>query len=367
MAERFDPAGRVERKDFVVRPLKYRPIRPHSIEFEFNGERDWLLREFAYERLDIFDDYDRREQTPRNMRWASMGDDCTVDGGELRFNKLNFSSKKDMDKMHKATSIIMQGIEEGRIDVEDNCGFHNHIDMHGFTEDEGMKLLDIWNYIEDPIFQIASALTPGPRGECGPLPKRGFTCSTATRGYGLNLDNFYFNELQPRNYYGHTSTDRITAEFRVFNGCANMRKTLAYVSLCQSMLSLAKLHARNDITLDDPFEVDNPDWREDDDYDRYCENCRDYYDYCGCTPPEPVEAKPWIETTKDRLTWMFRTLPMTKADKANLAYCVKNAPGYERTGILDESFIDGLVATSSKRWNQEPVEADTTVFDSRLY
>lgn len=377
--EQYDSNGLVELKQFGLRPLKYRPIRPHSIEFEFNGDKDYLMQMFDESNLGIRrDDYPRSyseitQDTAQNA-WAAMGDDCTVDGGELRFSKLNFASKREMKKLHTAFEIIDEAALKSIIDVNSNCGFHNHIDMHGVSEKEGEHLIDLWNYIEDPIFQIGAALTPGPRGECGPTPKQGFTCSSVRRGHGLNLDSFRYNTIDRcyrcRNGQScRVDHGKVTAEFRVFNGTANMRKTLAYAALCQSMVAAAKLFASRDQWMHAPFEVvdtglsgryiDTSDW---------CHRCNDDSVYCQCEDgpmyepsPSPAKRNGWQATTEQRLEWMFHRLPLSKQDKINLAYCVEKAPDYETT--LTSEFINNLRSMPSHRYNQNAVTADPRGFN----
>lgn len=366
--ETYDPNGLVEEKDFILNPLKYRPLRPHSIEFEFNGNQDTLMDMFKGAGLDI--PY-THSSNPDDDPWASMGDDCTVSGGELRFSRLNFSSRKDMKKMHKAFSVIDQAIQRDHIDLESNCGFHNHIDMHGVSEKEALALINVWNYLEDPIFQLASALTPGPRGECGPTPKAGFTCRSVTRGHGLSLSGYSARALRcVACSAGNPCAEnhgQCTAEFRVFNGTGNMKKTLAYVALCQGLLSFAKLQARTDnIEVGEHFDAHNSYengrtyW---DDYDeRYrCNDCDEWQEYCECGEKLISNTDiSWANTTMDRLTWLFHNLPLSKFDKSNLGYCAKNSNLYKSS--LPESFLNNLEKTPSKQHKTDRVIADKRGF-----
>lgn len=317
---------------------RHRPVRMCSIEMETVEGGSNLARVLAgaglAEYREVLNYHSSGSLTPTYFchveRDSSIGDN----GGELIFDRIRLDDQGDVNKLHQAMGLVRQQIKGGLLQVSLACGLHIHVDAHQFGVGDVRNLVLVTNYLEDVLYRLSAAKYKRHRGtgHAIPLPKGPYTTK---RDFGVHFFNNnehhsalnvtpYWEAMRSRCTCGavligeHESCNcnlgKCTFEFRYFNGTANFRKVHAYASLCQSLVSYAKLV--DDLTLED-FPPQEYDGRH--------------------TGAGAVKKDKWDE----RLRWMLANLYFAPNERESFLYCVKHSALAE----LGEPRIEAIFET----------------------
>lgn len=320
--EKFDKA---EFTSSILKLEKHRlrPVRICSLEIECGGPGGTALaRELSAAQL-----------SPHNAvqpHWASnrqvFDPVCHVekdsslgqDGGELIFHKLQLDTEEDVANLYKGMGIVRRQITNGKLSMDMRCGLHVHIDAHRFGIGHVRNLVLLFNYLEDPIYRLASAGYSKHRGtgyaaKIGKGPYRdknafaGGFFGTNAHSSALNVSN-YWKSIRGNCACGASvvgehekctcNLGKCTFEFRVWNGTSSIRKLAAYVALSQSLVAYARMF---DHDLD---EADFP----------ICEY------HTGVKVTEGL-----MEEWRSRLMWMFKNLYFSPTERDNIHYAIRES------------------------------------------
>lgn len=318
--------------------LKNRPARLISCEQEISDGYEWVAQQL-YDNKII--DEPGMGGSPYWPFIAHIKDDCTADA-EIVYKKLQLDKASYAAKFQKAMGIINDGVNKGEVDFNDDVGFHVHVGIGGckksslnYSSSDVESLYNLWCFLEDPIYRIASAGYDYHRTDEGndyalaveKLYLKGMTKSEKAeelnnlyRDCGLNLTNYTevasrctsyltgdWNSCQCR--YGH-SYSKPTAEFRVFNGTYIPKYANAYTALSLALVSAAKKT-------------------------NYKQFQRAPLPYQG------VDKMPHSKELWKRIQFMFKVLPLTNYERWNLISCMRNSSlkKMERAGYRFDSLV----------------------------
>lgn len=337
-----------------------RPARVISIEMECTLGGDRLAKELYRAGLTPHDmkmGYHARV-LPNTFCHVEHDSSLGRDGGELIFHRMRLDDDEEVEKLHKAVKIVRQMLKEGTLGMDTRCGLHMHIDAHKFGVGHVRNLVLLFNYMEDVIYRMGGAkYGVGHRGErySRKLEKGDYKDKDAFGAYffnrnghthALNTGNYWnannnacgCNARQTREYEKCTcNLGKNTFEFRVWNGSANFRKIRAYAAITQSMVAFA----RNAGDLDD--------------------KAYPVFDYVNNNAITPTDKPLVIE----RLTWMFKNLYFTAAEREDVMYVIRNSSlntiGEENVDALERVMYDppafaerGVPVFYGARKNPEP-------------
>lgn len=334
--EAFDDDDDTTPEGLALLHNDHRPIRVCSIELEAALGGRSLARALHSAGLTL-----HSEVLPYHAseRYANTDSFCHVEGdsslgaggGELVISKINMTDPAQLDKLHQTVTVMRGEVKAGNIEINLRCGTHFHVDAHGFGIGHTRNLVLITNYLEDVIYRLSAARWRRHRGrefaiptDKGPFPtRRDFGIRFFSRNEhhsALNLGN-YWSAVRNSCRCGATivgeyeactcNLGKCTFEFRFFNGTSNFRKLHAYASLCQSMVSYAKL-------FDDLTEQAYP--------------AMEYNEQYQSNFPADIR-----EAWDARLRWMLANLYFSDTERDSLLYtvqtCALNELGDSR--ILD--------------------------------
>jgi hypothetical protein len=303
-----------------IENLPERPTRVLSIEMECTLGGDQLAARLYNERLTPYDAVMRyHHAVPRDVfchveRDSSLG----RNGGELIFHRMRMDDPEELDKLHKAISVVRKMIKEGELGMDTRCGLHMHVDAHQCGVGHVRNLVLIFNYLEDVLYRMGGASYPvGHRGMqyAAKLQKQGmkdkqefgaYFFGANGHGHVLHVGN-YWQTMRDRCVCGAANVGmhekcgcnlgKCTFEFRVWNGSANFRKIRAYAAICQSLVAFA----RNMPDLDEAM----------------------------FKPLEFKDNRPIMDANKqaivERLVWMFKKLAFTDAEREDIMYVIENS------------------------------------------
>jgi hypothetical protein len=246
--------------------------------------------------------------------------DASVDG-EIVYGKLRLDTAPVALQLENALGVVRKAIQDGFVSLDARCGFHVHVAIQGFGMDHVENLYHLWNHLEDTVYRIASANWSDHRTRIAHTNyardlRKGLTSRRElgqyfenTRETGLNLSNY----LAARGYcncgafsfgaWSECTCDlpKATAEFRVFNGTANLRKVHAYTAL-----SLAIVEHAQSAALD-----------------------------FAALPAHGFGASRDLHGTDDALRMIFTDLPLTDDERNSLRYCVEHSNLSEKLPLVD--------------------------------
>lgn len=240
-------------------------------------------------------------------------DDASVNA-EVIYNKMRLDNPGIASTFEEALREVRTLISDGVSKLDMRCGLHVHVDIRGFGMAQVESLYHLWNHLEDTIFRLGAAnwrchRTCLASHNYAPATLKGLTTRGTIGRYfdsergALNLCNF----LNARGScrcgafvfadWENCTCDlrKTTAEFRVFNATANLRKMHAYTALSLALVETAK---RITFTSEDfpafHFHADED---------------------------QPMDTL----ATRDALELIFERLPLTESEKDDLAYCARNS------------------------------------------
>ena len=259
-------------------------------------------------------------------RSSNLGGFCAVEqdssvDGEIVYGRLRLDTAPVARQLESALSLVRDAIKAGECSLDMRCGLHVHVDIKGYGMGHVENLYHLWNHLEDVIYRLGSAnwsdhRTNIARSNYARTVQKGMTSRRQlgqwfndTRECGLNLSNY----LQARGNchcgaftfgsWEECTCDlpKSTAEFRVFNGTANLRKIHAYTALSLAMVEYAQTGDEDFAAL--PAQTFNS----------------------SIVEPERVNA----------LELIFERLPLTGDEKDSLLYCVQHSSLREHLVWLD--------------------------------
>lgn len=264
----------------------------------------------------------------RTERFCYIETDSSC-GYELIFDRVNLRDRTQAEKISEVQNILKDFKAEDKIRLSARCGFHVHVDISGWGMKEIESAYHLWNYIEDPVFRLASAFWDNHRDEevgggySPPIPK-GYSGKS---NIGLNLQNYrgslsFIPFLAAR---GHCRCGAFlfedwanctcnlpvpTLEFRVFNATMNQRKIKAYLAFCVGFVNAAKNKEFN------PIEYTPMEFRG---TNRFREV--PVYNNSGVQ----INSISWEDAAKERLDFILQEFPLTNSERADILYCAKNS------------------------------------------
>lgn len=306
---------------FQMESTPARPIRTCSLELEMATEGSNLAAQLYRESLSSFD-YVAEYHTSNGSTLSNV---CHVErdssipsaGGELIFDRLNLDETDDPPRLYSALRVARSLAPALQTNLR--CGVHIHVDAHNFGIGDVRNLVLLTNYIEDPLYRLASAMYTQHRGteysqpvDKGPFGDR--------RQFGVRFfrNNGHRSALNVAPYWEsiancqcgaalvgehatcECSLGRCTFEFRYFNGTTSMRKLLAYIAICQSLCALAK-------QLPDVSESDFPPMEF----------------VHTITLPEHMQDE-GKTMWQERLTWMLKNLYFSDSERAAIRFTAEN-------------------------------------------
>ena len=331
--------------EWLMEAMPDRPIRLVSIEQEFEAR--------APEQHDPYSSHRRRDSLCANRLakalfdkglspygelagYHSSGhalpshvetDSSVTSGGELIINRLRLDTAEDAEHMAAIQGIVKERLDMDEIRFTVKCGTHVHIDLHGYTIPDTRNLVTIYSYIEDVIYRFGSAgykdhreilhggeySLPIRKDKWGDIKKFGVQyLRNADHTDSLNLQHFY-NSLKTCKCgaieFG-SMTDcecirkKCTAEWRVFNGTGDPIKLHAYIAVVQAVTAWCQ---------DRQLDVDEYEPME-------------FQVGLSFTGQQTFKHAKMVDMWKERLTWMFRNLPLTDNERESIIYCILSGP-----------------------------------------
>lgn len=239
----------------------HRPIRTCSVELETARGGSQLAAALYGAGLSVSDHVGRYHSSGDGICHVEADSSLGSNGGEVILNRLRVDQPGDVSSLNNVLGIIRGLVEQETLAIDIRCGTHIHIDAHKFDIGSTRNLILITNYLEDVLFRLSAAHYQFHRGTTAtiPLPKeewadnRAFAMSffaTNEHHSALNVSNYWTAIRQNCSCGAATvgehdtcecNLGKCTFEFRFFNGTANATKLHAYVALCQSLVSFAKV------------------------------------------------------------------------------------------------------------------------------
>jgi hypothetical protein len=261
--------------------------------------------------------------TQSSNYFAFVKSDGSVDS-EVVYGRMRLDDHAVSAKFQQGLEIVRSGIAEGNVALSERCGLHIHVDIHKWTMRQLTSLYHLWNYLEQPIFRIASAHWKGghrslmgnnysPEMIKGHNSNHGIGSALRSVRGALNLQNF----MESRHNCGCGSTTfgvwdectcdpfdlgKTTAEFRVFNTTANLKKMHAYTALCLALVGYAETHSCT------PEDFPTFSWNS------------------GRGDVDKIQnAAQFSEEMMNRLHFIMTDLPFTDEEREEIYYCIRHS------------------------------------------
>jgi hypothetical protein len=345
----------------IITSTPERPFRTVSVETELDGDGALLARVlYRCGMVPIPEVASYGSNPEKDAAYpAFLKHDGSVTAGELIMFRMQLDDPKHaaafVDILSKARSLE----KIGKVKRNANAGGHIHIDAHNFTFADAWRLVMIWNYLEDVIYRLAGStcdyghrslvsghdranggegyahgIIKGPFGTKGNF---GSQIKAQQRMSGLNFQHF-FRAMGNCGCGAMAYEDskrckcnlgKSTIEWRVWNSCLNPRVLHGQIALMQAMHAFADGGENGvDPTPEDEAKFPALAWNK--------------RAWGACSERHKREVK-------ERLTWMFRYLPLTRGERDSLVYAFKQS---ELKGLGDQ-FLDGLMEVEAVNELQE--------------
>ncbi len=323
MEQPDDELGMIPEDAFLFENRPNRPVRMCSVELETIGAGNLLAETLGSRELSEYSNitgYHEGSQASSNDRYGF----CHVErdsslgpgGGELILEKMDLTDAVEAANAREALTIVNDLRDNGLV-INHRCGTHVHISALQFGITHTRNLATLANYLEDPLYRVASARYNSHRGlrYAGKIDK---TAYTTNREFGVRFlqENGHGHALNVSGYWqavrngcrcgaavvGEYETcvcnlNRCTFEFRHFNGTANWRKLHGYIAICQGLVGFSRIveHAL------DPHELPPLE-----------------YNFNVPVAPELLES--WDE----RLRWLLKNIWFSPEERESVYYLANN-------------------------------------------
>lgn len=341
-AESFDDNADLRNRELVIPVIPGREnIRTCGVEIEGGngtGNGDDLARALFEQDLSNLDEMGGYHHG--HDGFAHVERDSSVDW-ETVIGPLNPAVQADVTRLNQVMRIIRGMVKAGTLTLDLRAGCHIHVEAAGTSLDGAFNLNTLFAYAEDVIFRLGAARWPIHRAISDshytqPIPKenrkiqfaRAHAEGDEARYYALSFTN-YFSQMLNRCRCGATRYDswedctcdlgKCTFEFRVFNTTANPRKLHAYLALTQALVAKAMVMEK----------VENP----------VAEFPAHAFVSHRFKDMSEIEQEEIVEEWRERLTWLFRELPLTDEEKESLGYCIRHS----ELEAVGEEFITELL------------------------
>ena len=328
-----------EEREFTVFPhlgsYMEREIPLISFEQEFISNHGDLVAQRLYDEgyafapyVDGYHNSDARREITRGYtdKFCYIETDSSC-GFELIFDRVNLRNRSQARKISDVQNILKNMKNESLIRLSARCGFHVHTDISGWGMKEIESAYHLWNYLEDPIFRLASAFWDSHRDEevgggySPPVPK-GYTGKSAI-GTTIERHRGALSFIPFLNARGHCRCGAFlfedwasctcnlpvpTLEFRVFNATLNQRKIRAYLALCVAFVNAAKRREYNS-----------------NEFPAMSFQGTNRMQELAFVKEGEYTTQSWNEAILERLDFLFKEFPLTNIEKEDIIYCAKNS------------------------------------------
>lgn len=332
--------------NLLIPSSQTRSFRTISYEMEVEGDGELLARTLyrcglvPIPRVGTYHQYPDTDATYP----CFLKHDGSVSGGELIAYLLNLDDPKHAEAFLDMCRKVHSLVKLGKIQHTDQCGGHIHIDAHNFSYGDVWRLVTGFGYIEDVVYRISAAGSPGghrtitnkrPRNGVGyaaspvkgPFGSKGVlgqSIKGQQRHHGLNFTPYLAAarncECGAQAYEDSKNCKcnlgKATIEWRLFDSTHNPRILHAWIALVQA------LHAWSEGD-EDP----TADWE------------KQYPAMPWTCLPFDKTTKAHKDTAKQRLEWIFQYLPLTDGERDSLCYAIKESD----MASLGSDFIDSLL------------------------